>query len=147
MTSDIFRLLVEKKYIKIKVNIIDLAEALKNLVKKYEIVNDYEAEKLEEAKEEPNENDAKEEDDLTEELDNNKPTIEKSDNQAIVKICNVDVPFNIMNNNVYLYKRNLMNLFKIKHQNRMNFSKVSLNFKGISIKVQCPPKCKHTGND
>ena len=127
---------MEKKYIKIKVNIVDLAEALKNLVKKYEIVHDYEAEKLEEAKEDPNEHDAKEEDDFAEELDDNKPTIEKSDNQAIVKICNVDVPFNIMNNNVYLYKRNLMNLFKIKHQNRMNFSKMDAILEEEGIKKE-----------
>ena len=46
------------------------------------------------------------------------------DHQAIVKICDLNIPFNIKGNNVYLYKRAMMELFKIRKGRCANFIKM-----------------------
>ena len=56
------------------------------------------------------------------------------DHQAIVKICDLNIPFNIKGNNVYLYKRAMMELFKIRKGRCANFIKMDsiLNEAGIT---------------
>lgn len=135
-----FKLFVERNYLKITENKVKVAEDLNNLLQKYEVKTVGTKGTMDiDVKDTKEESPEEEDEDLEpEKVDNNIQQDQNDgsslDHQAIVKICDLNIPFNIKGNNVYLYKRAMMELFKIRKGRCANFIKMDsiLNEAGIT---------------